>query len=258
MPDTNSQFDSSILFGDGKYNPNQVAAFDPNSPYNWASPNLQGSTPPTYDNPDPYGGRGNMGQNTATSASSQMNAGPSKKNYAGMAGGSLVNAALGGIETIWSMHKLNQLEKTPFPQYSISPELQSAYSEALGLKDQGLTAAEKSSFQADINRGAETNYQKAIRASGGSMSNAIMGAVNAEQLGAYDKLAATDAELHRQNLQSYFQISGEMQRQRNLISQQQIEQRMQLEQQYGKTLNAGVSNITNAASSLAMLAPLLL
>jgi hypothetical protein len=175
-----------------------------------------------------------------------------------MAAGGAANLIAGGIESIWASNTLKQLDKTPFPQYSISPELQSAYSEAMGMKDQGLTGGEKASFQADVNRGAATNYQNAIKQSGGSGANAIMGAVNAEQLTAYDKIAATDAEVRRQNLTAYYQMSGEMQKQRNLISQQQIEQRMALEEQYGKTLQTGNSNILNGASSLAMLAPLLL
>ncbi|MHB8410157.1 MAG: hypothetical protein ACYDHY_19115 [Acidiferrobacterales bacterium] len=212
---------------------------NPNSPYNnWQWGNVAGSQ---YGQSQPA----SSGLNPSGLSTPQSNGA-----IAGGLVGSAVGMAAGLGQTLWAGHQLKELNAQPTPNYSISPELQSAYGDALSNKNIGLTNEEKSGFQTNVNRAGATNMYNAQHMAGGNMSVALQGAVSANNATAYDNLAAIDADTRRKNLQDYYNMSGQMQHQRNMISQQNINYRMMQEQMYGQALNAGLSNLTRGAQDV--------
>jgi hypothetical protein len=157
--------------------------------------------------------------------------------------GNLVGAGIGAAQSIYAMSQLNKLEKEPEPEYTIAPELQTAYNTALGMSQQGLTPSEKQGAENDISRGAATSFYQTSKMAGGNLSNAIIGGIDSNQLGAYDKLAAVDAETHRANLKQYYGLANAMQKQENVISKSNIEARYNLEQAWGDLGKQGISNL---------------
>ena len=194
------------------------------------------------NNPD-IGTISGTGGSTASTSSSTTASNKTSALTGGLVG-SAVGVGAGLYQTLWANKQINKLNSQPAPNYEISPELQASYSEAQSNKNIGLTSEEKTAFQANLNRGSATNLYNATKMGGGNLATSLEGAVSSENLGAYDKLAATDADMRRQNLQQYYQMSGQMQNQKNLISQQKIQYREQQEQVYGQALQAGLSNLT--------------
>jgi hypothetical protein len=125
------------------------------------------------------------------------------------------------------------------------------------MKDMGLTPTEKGAAKNEINTAGNTARSMGVQMAGSNLSNAISATTNEQTLGALDKLALTDAQIHRENLKTYYEMSNQMQKQKNIIQEDKIAQRNRLEELYGKELQSGQSNVTNSLTSLAMLAPML-
>lgn len=243
-------------------NPNSV------NPPQWSYVNPQpGSPNPNIWDATNFGippsnnsGVGNIWGNNNYSVSSSTPSYPSGMSTAtadSSALGALPGVALGLYQTIWGGQQLKSLERQPMPNYSVSPELSNAYNEALGQKDQGLSPEENTALQSNINRGTATNIYNSQKEGGGSLSNVVSGIASSDQLSAYDQVAALNAKMRESHLQDYYKLTDTVQQQKNLISQQQIAQRMELEEAYGKELQSGISNITKGVSSLSFLAPFL-
>jgi hypothetical protein len=216
-------------------------------------PTLLGANQQNANNSGVDAGYGNPSAGgTSSSINSSAPSTPSANSaLAGGIAGSAVGLVAGVGQTIWAGHELHELNKQQAPNYSLSPELQNAYNDALSNKNIGLTAEEKAGFQSNVNRGSATNLYNAQKMAGGNLSVALEGAVSSENLGAYDKLASVDADTRRANQQQYYNMADKMQNQRNMISHQNIAYRMQQEQMYGQALQSGLSNMTKGAQGVA-------
>lgn len=159
----------------------------------------------------------------------------------GAFGGLNIVGAIGGtIEAIEGQKGLDQLKNIPFPEPTVAPELQAAYGQAQDLAKGGYTAGERGAFNQNLAQGAATNQYNAGASGLGSVAQA---GINAENLDAYDKFAAKDADLHRQNIAYAGDLAGKLQEQKNLITAAQEKRRYAQEEAYGGALQAGLGNI---------------
>jgi hypothetical protein len=154
--------------------------------------------------------------------------------------GDAVGGVIGLAEYIKTNQQLNQLESQPVPYATVSPELQKSYNMADEMSKQGYTNQEKAANQNNINRATNTQFSRAQSMGGGA---AVQGALNADEIMSYDKFAAQDAELHRQNIAYLGTEADKIQEQKNKINDQQYGHRMMLEQTLGGANKAALENI---------------
>jgi hypothetical protein len=211
-----------------------VGYIDPSDPNNWANPQTSDQLIAQQQQ-----GGGNQGGST----------GGTLLNALGTFGGAnLVGLGIGVFQSILGAKGLNDLKKQPDPNYSVSPELQKAYSQSEQDSHIGMTGAEKAAYQQNLNQGAASNLYSGVGMAGGNLGNALQAGINSQELGSYAKMAAYDADIHRKNIMQYQEMAGAMQQQKNLIDQQKIIRRHQIESAYANTLTSGLQNIGKSAN----------
>lgn len=101
---------------------------------------------------------------------------------------------------------LDELRKTPYEKMQANPALTGYYNDALqGTRNpQGLSAGEKSSFQANVANTGNTIYRNAVNTSGGNLSKFLSAAINPSIIGAQNQLVGQNAALKRSNQQSAY------------------------------------------------------
>lgn len=145
---------------------------------------------------------------------------------------------LGAVQSIISASKASQL---PEPQqYSVSPELRSAYNEAKARSQQGYAPAERAAFEQMLARQATASRQM-FRNVG--MSGAGAAAANIMSTDALNQFAAGSEAVRRQNFGQYAGLASEIQQQKNLEVGRQNQRLMAEEQALGGGIQAGISNI---------------
>ncbi len=154
------------------------------------------------------------------------------------------NVTMGAIEAYAGYQGLKNLNKNPFPLYSISPELQNSYNRAQGLADQGFTGAETANFEQNVAEQENTGYRQGVQMSGGNLAGAISAGLGAQRLNSFNQFAGQDASLHRQNIHYADTLSSALQSQKNLIQSAAIQRRNQLEGAYGKLMGTGLTNVS--------------
>ncbi len=156
-----------------------------------------------------------------------------------------VQAGLGVYEAINANRGLKNLQGQPMPGYSMSPEFQNYYNTAQQQAQGGFSGAETAAFKQNLAQQQNTGFQQGIQQAGGNLGQALSNGLQAQNIGAINQFAGQDAQLHRQNIAQWGQAANQMQDQQNLINQNKIQRRTQLEQAYGGALNKGLSNITS-------------
>lgn len=163
--------------------------------------------------------------------------------------GSLI---LGGIQAGLGAYNLHKLNKTPQPNFSITPELQKSYGRAEDRTGYGFSPEQRS----DYFNGVAGRYNQGLRnasdLSGGQMASAFGRGLQASQLRDFSNFAAQDAAQQQQNIRYADQMGGQMTNQRNMIAQQEIENRRAKEQAFGGALSSGLNNIAGAANFFSM------
>lgn len=157
----------------------------------------------------------------------------------------LAQLGLGLFEGFEGLRGLNKLSQTPYPQFTESPELRSAYTRAESMTGRGYTPEETAAFRQNLAGQSAQRYQRATDMAGGGLSGAIQAGINYGNIKGLLNFAADDASLHRRNIQYADSIARQIQSQKNLITQGQIAHRNQMEQAYGGGLRRGLENIVN-------------
>lgn len=167
----------------------------------------------------------------------------------GAAIGGVLGAGIGAWQFGQAQKGLKNLAGQPMPQYLMSPEQQQYYNTVQQRSQYGFDPNEKAAFQQNVAQQQNTGYQQAVQQSGGNLAQAISAGLGQQKLGAFNQFAGQDAALHRQNIGDWGQAAGQMQQQQNLINQQQIQRRTQLEQAYGGAMHQGLTNIAGGLMS---------
>ena len=166
-----------------------------------------------------------------------------------VAGG--IKSVTGIIQATQANQQINNLEKTPIDEYSISPELQHSYARAESMANQGFSGEEKAAFQQGVARQQAGAFQSGLDMGGGNVSSAISAGLQAQNIGAQNQFAAQGAQLRRQNMQYADQLAGSIQNQNNLMIEAKRQRRTMLEQAYGKAKQQGIENFTNGLTGAA-------
>ncbi len=163
--------------------------------------------------------------------------------------GGAAQTTLGGIEAYYAYKGLQNLEGQPMPGYTMSPEFQDYYNQSKQRSSYGFDPSEKAAFNQNVAQQQNTGFQQGVQQSGGNLAQALSAGFGAQNLQSQNQFAGQNAQLHRQNFQDFGQAAGQMQSQENLINQDKIRRRIQLEQAYGGALQTGLGNISNGLNS---------
>lgn len=150
-----------------------------------------------------------------------------------------------------------ELDKTPAPEYEISPELQKAYGMAQDIYGKGQERAkygyspeEQASFANALARNQNIQMQRGQQAAGGQAARYIGSALNANTLQAQSDFLAKDAAF-RQQKQNYADslfgnvagMARTLQSQQNQIQQNRIRRRELLESALGQGMSQARMNM---------------
>jgi len=155
--------------------------------------------------------------------------------------GSLV---LGGIQLAGGLAAALSMGKRP--RYSEDSRFTDAASRAEYMATFGFTPQERASFQSDIAAQTAGDYRRGIDMAGGNMSRALGGIITARTLGAYNRFAAQDAALRRQNIQYADQFSRERQRRADMQTQADMAQYDREQQATGQAISSGLTQMGGA------------
>jgi hypothetical protein len=159
-----------------------------------------------------------------------------------IAAASQIPKAIAGISQLSKANKaLKALGQQAYPEYSVSPEMQSAYNRAQAMSKYGFSPEEKAQMQQEQARN-QTAALRAARDEGGAYYDTNVDFVN--------KAAAQGAGLRRQNIQYADSLAQSLQEQKNRQTGSMIARRQMLEQAYGQAKSSAISNITGAAASV--------
>ena len=146
------------------------------------------------------------------------------------------------------------------PQFSVSPELQKSYDMSLEVPKHGFTPEEYQNYVNAINQSQNATRRTALNTSGGQLSGAIKGVLQADRLQGFNTLAGQDAaqliEQKRMQQQLMAQQAAAIQHQRNLAAQQAILQYNAKQEAYGGAAQSGMQNTGGFLNTLGSLAAL--
>ena len=155
--------------------------------------------------------------------------------------GSLV---LGGIQAIGGL--VSAFSMGDRPRFREDPRFTGAAGRAEYMAGMGYTPQERAAFQGDIAAQTAGDYRRGIDVAGGNMSRALGGISTARTLGAFNRFAAQDAALRRQNIQYADQFSRERQRRADMQTQADIAQYDREQQATGQAISSGLTQMGGA------------
>lgn len=163
-------------------------------------------------------------------------------------------AILGAIQSGIALANLIKLGKQKRPNFGITPEQRASYDQAKVNAQYGYSPAQRGAFENTISSSQNAAYQKAVDISGGQQNNAISGILRANRLGAYNQFASQDAALKLQNQQYADRMGRDITQQRNMATNQDIQNRIRTEDAWGGALQSGLTNLASAGNFYAMTA----
>lgn len=168
----------------------------------------------------------------------------------------LPDAILGGFQAYNAHQALEQLQKKPKPNYTISPELQTAYNRAQQMSNRGFSGGEKADFDSNLAMENAAQTRNLQNQAGGSLAGSIFAGIQGRNIGALNKFASEDAGLQRHNIQYADSLGQAVQGQRNMATNVDIQRRTQQEQALGGAMAKGTENLVGGINlGLGMAAP---
>lgn len=158
----------------------------------------------------------------------------------------IANTVLGAYETWAGLKGLRNLEKNKPQGYTISPELNKSYQRAESMTGTGFSGAEKGAFQSRVATDQNTIYGSAVQQAGGNLAQTIAMGLQGQKIQAENTFAADDASLRRENIKYADSLMKDIQSQKNLATEQKLNEYQQKEAAYGGAVKAGLENIGGA------------
>jgi hypothetical protein len=172
-----------------------------------------------------------------------------KKQEGGFLSQNAGTMGLGLLQTVPSLINLIKLSREQRPNYQIAPEQQQAYNLAQRRSQFGFMPQQIGAFNQNLAAAQNTDFYNARNMAGGGLAQALSGAMMGRRLGSLNQFAAQDAAQQERNISALYGQAGQMQRQRNLATQQDIAYRMAKEQAAGQGLKAGLTNIASGINA---------
>ena len=157
---------------------------------------------------------------------------------------------MSGIQQRKARLGLEELQKQPFPEIAVAPELQSAYGQAQAISQYGFSPEQTAAFNERLARTQGTAFQSAIDLSGGQMAGALSGGLQSQKIGAIGQFAEAGAGLQLKKIQYAGDIASQIQAIKQANAQAKIQQRMMLEQAYGQAIKQQKENVMAGVGSL--------
>ena len=159
-----------------------------------------------------------------------------------------IQTALGIYQIVKSQQAQKELDKQKMPAFAVSPELQASKTRAEQLAKQGFTTEETAAFEQSLAKAGEQEYRRATDIAGGNLAPAISAGIQSQNIGAIGEFAAQGAGLRRKNIAYADAITSEIQRQKNMETDAELQYRLMKEQALGAAGKAGYENISEGAS----------
>jgi len=159
-------------------------------------------------------------------------------------------AGFGLLQTAISAAQLAKINKTPTPEFTQTPQMMSATSQAEQMAKSGFTPQERAAYDASLSTAGNTAYRRGVDMGGGNMAVALNSALNAQNLGARNELAIADAGIRRQNIASRNQLYGEGQELQDRNTQYAMQNRSNAQQAWGGAMSSGLGNLMGGATSM--------
>lgn len=155
---------------------------------------------------------------------------------------------LSAYELIKGQNALDELHRQKVPAFAETPEMAASRARADSMSAYGYSPQEKSSFRNNVAQDINTQSQRALDLGGGQLGKVIAGQGKINEIGAENKFATGDAELHRRNIANADKFSQQLQSLSNMNVQQQLKQRYAAEQALGGAVKTGLSGLASTAN----------
>lgn len=152
---------------------------------------------------------------------------------------------LGLYQTIKGSEELSNLHKQKVPEYAETPEMRAARGRAEMNAQYGYSPEEKAAFRNNIAQDINTRSQRALDMGGGNLARVIGAQGNIDTMGAENKFAASDAELHRRNIQYADKFAQQVQAIQDRNIGEQLKQRYAAEQALGRGVQSGLTGLAS-------------
>jgi hypothetical protein len=154
--------------------------------------------------------------------------------------------ALGALQTGIGIAGLAKLNKEEYPEYSQAPEAVQQMNKAAYNAQFGFSPQEKANFDNDIAMNTNTQIDNARRMGGSSIARAVSAFARGNNLSAYNKFAAQDFANKRSNEARYDYHIGKKQETQDRNTALEVNRRQLQEQEYGKAMSSGLTNMGSA------------
>ena len=167
---------------------------------------------------------------------------------AGITAAQMISSA---IQKRKARQALENLQQQPLPGFSVAPEIQQQYTQAMAGAKYGYSPEETAAFNEQLARQQGTLFQSAVDLSGGNLAGAIGRGIKSQNIGALNTFASQGAQLQQQKFRYAGNIAQQLQQQQNMADQAKIQRRLLLEQMYGGAMKQQQENIYAGMGGLA-------
>jgi hypothetical protein len=144
-----------------------------------------------------------------------------------------------------------ELAKLKPVNYSVSPELQNAYSRAESMAGKGYTPAQSAKLEQDYARSSNTAYQHAVDTAP-NMASAINAGINYGRPSFLNQKAFDDARLADTHTQYADSLAKNLQAQKNMASHEDINEYVRKATAFGNAGKIQGENISQGLNSMIM------
>lgn len=159
-----------------------------------------------------------------------------------------LKAAAGAIQSVGARRRRRELGERK--GFSISPEMERSYQDALREAEFGFSPEETSAFQQRMAQNRQSILNRGQMVGGGGVAQALNAAVLGGQIGAELDFASRDANLRRVKRQYADQRGDVISTQRNRIDADRLAYRDAVERALGAAGSQGRTNIVEGLSEL--------
>jgi len=161
-----------------------------------------------------------------------------------------VSLAIGAIQT--GVALANLLKKRNRPEYNAAPQLEAAYSDALGRTKYGYTGNQVLGFKQDLQRNNNQQFSKATSQFGNQLGGVATAGINFGNISALNNFYKNDATLMGEHVRNAYGIADKFQRIADMNTTAAIQNYNQNQQAWGHALESGIYNTAYGVNSQLM------
>lgn len=156
--------------------------------------------------------------------------------------------SLGALQTYMAMKGLRELQRTPRPQYTVSPEMAASQQRSAMRSKYGFTPQQTAQFRQQMGQSLYGDFRNQVNMGGGNLAQALAGRGMGARLGGLNRFAVDDANMMARNIQYEDTMNRAIQDQLNRGIAQRANYRMSDERAIGQSLQSGLTNMASAVN----------